>query len=73
MCWSLFAGLNHVPLCYEFVERHNGGQNFIVMMLLGKNLAKKKNKLGIMFTVNVAVDYLVSGYRPTLSACLIWL
>ena len=65
--------MNHVPLCYEFVERHNGGQNFIVMMLLGKNLAKKKNKLGIMFTVNVAVDYLVSAYRPTQSACLLWL
>jgi hypothetical protein len=65
-----FSGLNHVPLCYEFVERHNGGQNFIVMMLLGKNLAKKKNKLGQMFTVNVAVDYLVGGYLPPLSCLL---
>jgi hypothetical protein len=37
-----FSGLNNVPLCYEFVERHNGGQNFIVMMLLGKNLANLK-------------------------------
>ena len=44
---------------HEFIEKPNGGQNFIVMKLLGKNLANQKKILGKSLTVDVAVDYLV--------------
>lgn len=52
-------GLNHTPPVYDFIEKANGGQNFIVMKLLGKNLANQKKHLGKKLTVDVAVDYLV--------------
>lgn len=39
-------GLKHTPVVYEFVERTGVGQNFIVMKLLGKNLATKKKEFG---------------------------
>jgi hypothetical protein len=52
-----------VPIVYEFVERTTHAQNFIVMQLLGKNLANKKKSLGKKFTQNIAIDYLVSLSR----------
>ncbi|CDW88961.1 UNKNOWN [Stylonychia lemnae] len=51
-------GLNHTPAVYEFQERKNGGQNFIVMRLLGKNLANQKKLLGRKMTIELAVHYL---------------
>lgn len=55
----LSIGLEHTPGVFEFVERHGAGQNFIVMQLLGKNLATQKKLLGKSMTVDVAIDYLV--------------
>ena len=52
--------MEHTPPVYEFVERVGAAQNFIVMKLLGKNLATQKKLLGKRLTVEVAVDYLVS-------------
>ncbi|TNV83274.1 hypothetical protein FGO68_gene1889 [Halteria grandinella] len=52
-------GLNHTPPVYEFVERGGAGQNFIVMKLLGKNLANQKKILGDSLTIDVAINYLL--------------
>eukprot|EP00347_Sterkiella_histriomuscorum_P020241 403338552 len=52
-------GLNHTPQVYEFVDRKSSGQNFIVMRLLGKNLANQKKVLGRKMTLDLATNYLV--------------
>jgi len=50
---------------YEFVEMAHGGQNFIVMKLLGKNLANRKKEMGDEFTIDVVIDYLVNQINIT--------
>lgn len=50
---------------YEFVEMAHGQQNFIVMKLLGKNLANRKKEMGDEFTIDVAIDYLVNQINIT--------
>ena len=52
-------GLKNIPKVYEFVERKNGGQNFIVMKLLGKNLAVLKKQLGRKLTIDLSINILV--------------
>jgi len=56
---STGAGLPRVCKLYEFVERPNS-QNFIVMQLLGKNLANLKKSMGRRFTIDYAIELLVT-------------
>ena len=53
-------GLIHIPYVYDFVDRGKGGQNFIVMQLLGKSLATHKKFLERKLTLDEAINYLVS-------------
>lgn len=54
---SCAAGLQHVPNSYEFVQ--NGDQNFIVMDLLGINLAKARRFLESNYNLKIAVQILI--------------
>ena len=53
----MFVGLQHVPNSYEYVI--NGEQNFIVMDLLGINLAKARRCLEQRYDLKIAISILI--------------
>ena len=60
-----WIGLNHIPPVNEFIERNHGQPNFIVMKLLGKNLANRKKEMASNFTLDYVIDYLVKFIKFT--------